>query len=156
MISAFRKILIFTTTTFSHYTSTPAGSDPEFVCQKESFLKVTVSLRGFGPFVATGKTFCETALCSSYEKQGRNLLSPGPPWAPFVRPIRGLGIKKKTSGKIQWSGANPDGGAGARAPPREINVVNVDLLLRACTWHAACKCMRVAVGERPYQRTARR
>ena len=33
----------------------PAGSDPEVVCQKKSFLKVSVSLGGFGPSVAHGK-----------------------------------------------------------------------------------------------------
>ena len=33
----------------------PAGSDPEVVCQKNSFLKVSVSLGGFGPSVAHGK-----------------------------------------------------------------------------------------------------
>ena len=33
----------------------PAGSDPKVVCQKTSFLKVSVSLGGFGPPVAHGK-----------------------------------------------------------------------------------------------------
>ena len=33
----------------------PAGSDPEVVCQKNSFLKVSVSLGGYGPSVAHGK-----------------------------------------------------------------------------------------------------
>ena len=33
----------------------PAGSDPEVACQKKSFLKVSVSLGGFGPSVAHGK-----------------------------------------------------------------------------------------------------
>ena len=33
----------------------PAGSDPEVVCEKDSFLKVSVSLGGFGPSVAHGK-----------------------------------------------------------------------------------------------------
>ena len=33
----------------------PAGSDPEVVCQKKFFLKVSVSLVGFGPSVAHGK-----------------------------------------------------------------------------------------------------
>ena len=33
----------------------PAGSDPEVVCQKNSFLKVSVSLGGFGPSLAHGK-----------------------------------------------------------------------------------------------------
>ena len=33
----------------------PAGSDPEVVCQKNSFLKVSVSLGGFDPSVAHGK-----------------------------------------------------------------------------------------------------
>ena len=32
-------------------------------------------------------------MCSSYEKQDRNLLSPWCHWAPFVRPLKGLGIK---------------------------------------------------------------
>ena len=42
---------------------------------KKFFLKVSVSLGGYGPSVAHGKHY-ETTLCSSYEKQGRNLLSP--------------------------------------------------------------------------------
>ena len=33
----------------------PAASDPEVVCQKNSFLKVSVSLGGFGPSVTYGK-----------------------------------------------------------------------------------------------------
>ena len=33
----------------------PAGSDPGVVCQKNSFLKVSVSLGGSGPSVAHGK-----------------------------------------------------------------------------------------------------
>ena len=33
----------------------PAGSDSEVVCQKKSFLKVSVSLGGIGPSVAHGK-----------------------------------------------------------------------------------------------------
>ena len=33
----------------------PAGSDPEVVCQKNSFLKVGVYLGGSGPSVAHGK-----------------------------------------------------------------------------------------------------
>ena len=33
----------------------PAGSDPEVVCQKNSFFKVYVSVGGFGPSVAHGK-----------------------------------------------------------------------------------------------------
>ena len=33
----------------------PAGSDPEVVCQKNSFLKVSVSLGRFGPSVAHEK-----------------------------------------------------------------------------------------------------
>ena len=32
----------------------PAGSDPEVVCQKNSFLKVSVSLGGFGPSLVHG------------------------------------------------------------------------------------------------------
>ena len=35
--------------------SRPAGSDPEVVCPKISFLKLSVSLGGFGPSVAHGK-----------------------------------------------------------------------------------------------------
>ena len=33
----------------------PAGSDPEVVCQKNSFWNVSASLGGFGPSVAHGK-----------------------------------------------------------------------------------------------------
>ena len=33
----------------------PVGSDPDVVCQKNSFLKVSVSLGGFRPSVAHGK-----------------------------------------------------------------------------------------------------
>ena len=33
----------------------PAGSDPEVVCQKNSFLKVSVSLGGFSPSLVHGK-----------------------------------------------------------------------------------------------------
>ena len=32
-------------------------------------------------------------MCSSYEKQGRNLLSPWRHWAPSVRRLKGLGVK---------------------------------------------------------------
>ena len=66
----------------------PTGSDPEVVCQKNSFLKVSV-----WPFCSPWKTLCQTTLCSSYEKQGRNLLSPLRHWAPFVRPLKRLGVK---------------------------------------------------------------
>ena len=40
---------------FIIYYLRPAGSDPEVVRQKNSFLKVSVSLGGFGPSVAHGK-----------------------------------------------------------------------------------------------------
>ena len=42
-------------TAFSSLLLRLAGSDLENVCQKNSFLKVSVSLGGFGPFVAHGK-----------------------------------------------------------------------------------------------------
>ena len=70
----------------------PAGSDPEVVCQKILFWKL-VFLGWVWPFCCPWKTFCETTLWSSYEKQGRNLRSPWRHWAPFVRPLKGLGIK---------------------------------------------------------------
>ena len=54
----------------------PAGSDPEVVCQKDSFLKVSVSLGGFGPSVAHGKHSVRRGCVQATKKQGRNLLSP--------------------------------------------------------------------------------
>ena len=54
----------------------PAGSDPEIVCQKDSFLKVSVSLGGFGPSVAHGKHSVRRRCVQATKKQGRNLLSP--------------------------------------------------------------------------------
>ena len=53
----------------------PAGSDPEVVCQKNSFLKVSVSLGGFGPSVAHGKHSVRRRCVQATKKQGRNLLS---------------------------------------------------------------------------------
>ena len=49
--------------------SRPAGRNPEVVCEKKCFLKVSVSLGGLGPSVAHGKTICETTSCSSYENK---------------------------------------------------------------------------------------
>ena len=54
----------------------PAGSDPQVVCQKDSFLKVSVSLGGFGPSVAHGKHSVRRRCVQATKKQGRNLLSP--------------------------------------------------------------------------------
>ena len=54
----------------------PAGSDPKVVCQKDSFLKVSVSLGGFGPSVAHGKHSVRRRCVQATKKQGRNLLSP--------------------------------------------------------------------------------
>ena len=78
----------------------PAGSDPGVVCQKNSFLKVSVSLGGFGPSVAHGKHSVRRRCVQRYEKQGRNLLSPWRHWAPFVRPLKGLD-KNRRLGKPQ-------------------------------------------------------
>ena len=70
-----------------------AGSDPEVVCQK-IFFESQCFLERIWPFCSPWKTFRERTLCSSYEKQGRNLLSS---WyhcrVPFMWPLRGLGIK---------------------------------------------------------------
>ena len=54
----------------------PAGSDPEVVCQKNSFLKVSVSLGGFGLSVAHGKHSVRRRCVQATKKQVRNLLSP--------------------------------------------------------------------------------
>ena len=55
-------------------------------------------MRRSGPSVLMEK-FCEATWSSSYKKQGRNLPFPSRHWAPFVRPLRGLGIKKRHLGK---------------------------------------------------------
>ena len=54
----------------------PAGSDPEVVCQKNSFLKVSVSLGGFGLSVAHGKHSARRRCVQATKNQGRNLHSP--------------------------------------------------------------------------------
>ena len=46
--------------------------------------------------------------------------------------------------------ADPDGGAGGARPTSRKKKKKVDLLLRACTWHAAGECTRAAVGQRSY------
>ena len=51
----------------------PAGSDPEVVCQKDSFLKVSVSLGGFSPSVAHGKHSVRRRCVQATKRQGRNL-----------------------------------------------------------------------------------
>ena len=76
----------------------PAGSDPEVVCQKDSFLKVSVSLGGFCPSVAHGNILWDDVVLKLRKKQGRNLLSPWRHWAPFVRPLKG-GYKNRRLGK---------------------------------------------------------
>ena len=68
----------------------PAGSDPEVVCQKHSFLKVSVSLGGFGPSVAHGKhsvrwrcvqaTKNEAETCSLLDAIGRRSCSRWRDW----------------------------------------------------------------------------
>ena len=61
---------------------------PKLIAKKNLFWKSVF------PWVDLAwKTFCETTLCSSYEKQGRNLFSPWRHWVPFVRPLKGLGMK---------------------------------------------------------------
>ena len=76
----------------------PAGSDPEVVCQKDSFLKGSVSLGGFGPSVAHGKHSVRRRCVQATKKQGRKLLSPWRHWVPFVRPLKG-GYKNRCLGK---------------------------------------------------------
>ena len=61
--------------------------------KKILFLKKLVFPEWIGPTCSPWKTFCERMFCSRYEKQGRNLLSPWRLWAPFVWPLRELGIK---------------------------------------------------------------
>ena len=43
---------------------------------KKFFFESKCFLGWIWPFCSPWKAFCETTLCSSYEKQGRNLLSP--------------------------------------------------------------------------------
>ena len=49
------KIFLLTMSISGLASLSPAGSDPGVVCQRNSFLKVSVSLGGFGPSVAHGK-----------------------------------------------------------------------------------------------------
>ena len=54
----------------------PVGSDPEGAVQRIPVLfKSLCFFEWILPFHGTLKTFCERAVCSSYEKQGRKLLS---------------------------------------------------------------------------------
>ena len=76
----------------------PAGSDPEVVCQKNSFLKVSVSLGGYGPSVAHGKhsvrrrcvqaTKNKAETCSLLDAIGRRSCGP-----------EGSGYKNRRLGK---------------------------------------------------------
>ena len=62
---------------------------------KNSFLKVSVSLGGFGPSVAHEKHSVRRRCVQATKNNfwGRNLLSPWRHWAPFVRPLKGVGVK---------------------------------------------------------------
>ena len=72
----------------------PAGSDPEVVCQKNSFLKVSVSLGGFGPSVAHGKhsvrrrcvqaTKNKAETCSLFDAIGRRSCGRWTCWRDWV------------------------------------------------------------------------
>ena len=69
----------------------------------------------------------------------------------FLFPIVFGTIAKDTQVFLLLRGGSRRGRGGRAPPPREKKKV-VDLLLRACTWHAAGECTRAAVGQRPYQR----
>ena len=77
------------------------SSNELFSTLNKLFFESSYFLEWISPFSRRWKTFCERTLCSSYQKQGRNLLCPWRPGEPFVRPFRGLG-KRCTSGKIPW------------------------------------------------------
>ena len=71
----------------------PAGSDPKLFAKKILFWKLVFPWVDFGHSVAHGKHSAIRRCVQAPKKQGRNLLSPWRHWAPFVRPLKGLGIK---------------------------------------------------------------
>ena len=76
----------------------PAGSDPGFVCQKNSFLKVSVSLGGFGPSVAHGKHSVRRR-CVQATKTRQKLALSSTPLGAVREAAEGTGYKNSRLGK---------------------------------------------------------
>ena len=70
----------------------PAGSDPEAVCQKNSFLKVSVSLGGCVPSVAHGK-HCVRRRCVQATKTRQKLALSLTPLGAVRAAAEGTGYK---------------------------------------------------------------
>ena len=76
----------------------PAGSDPEVACQKISFLKVSVSLGGFGPSVAHGKHSARRR-CVQATKTRQKLAFSLTPLGAVRAAAEGTGYKNRRLGK---------------------------------------------------------
>ena len=86
----------------------PAGSDPEVVCQKNSFLKVSVSLGGFGPSVAHGKHSVRRRGVQAAKKTRQKLALSLTPLGAVCAAAEGTGYKNRRLGKSR--GARFDSG----------------------------------------------
>ena len=76
----------------------PAGSDHDVVCQKNSFSKVSVSLSGFGPFVAPGKILWDDVVFKLRKTKQKFALSLTPLGAVRAA-AEGTGYKNRRLGK---------------------------------------------------------
>ena len=77
-----------------------AGSDPEVVCQKNSFLKVSVSLGGFGPFVAHEKHSVRRRCVQATKTRQKLVLSLTPLGAVHAA-AEGSGYKNRHLGNFR-------------------------------------------------------
>ena len=84
---------------YEPYVDKPS-SDPEVVCQKNSFLKVSVSFGGFGPSkFSPWKTFCETTVVFKLRKTRQKLALSLTPLGAVRAAAEGTGYKNRRLGK---------------------------------------------------------
>ena len=95
----------------------PVGSDPEVVCQKNSFLKVSVSLGGYGPSVAHGKHCVRRRYVQATKTRQKLALSLTPLGAVRAA-AEGTGYKNRRLGKSR----------GVRFDSRLVKYVRCDTL----------------------------
>ena len=95
----------------------PAGSDPEVVCQKNSFLKISVSLGGFGPSVAHGNILWDDVVFKLRKTRQKLALSLTPLGAVRAA-AEGTGYKNRRLGKSR----------GVRFDARLVQSVRCDTL----------------------------